>query len=244
MAEIDAAVLWHDLECGAYSADLDLWRELADELAAGAAILDLGAGTGRVALDLAARGASVTALDRDPRLLAALERRAAEGGTTVATETADACAFELAWSFELVLAPMQLLQIVGGAERRAALLGCVRRQLAPGGVFAAALTPTLEPTGPAAAASVLPDVREQDGWVFSSTPTAIRDQGSNVAVERLRETVGPNGELSRKLSSVALDRLDATVLAAEADACGFSPRPAREVPATDAHVGSTVAILE
>ncbi len=40
--------IWHDAECGAYAADLALWEELA--AAAGGPVLDLGCGTGRVAL--------------------------------------------------------------------------------------------------------------------------------------------------------------------------------------------------
>jgi len=55
-----AAVIWHDVECGGYEGDLALWRELA---AAGGPILDLGCGTGRVALDLARRGHRVHGLD-------------------------------------------------------------------------------------------------------------------------------------------------------------------------------------
>ena len=45
------AVIWHDLECGAYAEDLALWRSLAAER--GDPVLDIGAGTGRVSLDLA-----------------------------------------------------------------------------------------------------------------------------------------------------------------------------------------------
>ena len=57
-----SAAIWHDIECGAYTADLPLWEELA----AGGTVLDVGAGTGRVALRLARAGCAVTALDRDP----------------------------------------------------------------------------------------------------------------------------------------------------------------------------------
>jgi precorrin-6B methylase 2 len=55
--------LWHYLECGAYAEDLAVWRALADE--AGGPLLHIGAGTGRVTVDLAARGVPVVALDTD-----------------------------------------------------------------------------------------------------------------------------------------------------------------------------------
>jgi len=47
------AVVWHDLECGAYLEDLPVWQRLAAQH--GNPILDVGAGTGRVTLDLARR---------------------------------------------------------------------------------------------------------------------------------------------------------------------------------------------
>ena len=68
-----AHVVWHDVECGRYDADLTLWIELARE--AGGPVLDVGAGTGRVALPLARAGHEVTALDRDAELLAAEAER-------------------------------------------------------------------------------------------------------------------------------------------------------------------------
>jgi SAM-dependent methyltransferase len=127
------AVTWHDVEHGAYDADLPVWRELAD--LAGGPILDLGAGTGRVAIDLAARGHDVTALDNDPALLAALTDRAPH----VTTVTADARDFDLKATFALVIAPMQLVQIIGGEDGRATVLRRAREHLEPGGIFAAAI---------------------------------------------------------------------------------------------------------
>ena len=86
--------VWHDVECSRYEADLPLWRELAREAPEG--VLDVGAGTGRVALRLADAGHAVTALDLDPELLAVLEARAAEAGSAVTTVAADAADFTLA----------------------------------------------------------------------------------------------------------------------------------------------------
>ena len=51
---MSTSVAWHEVENGSYDADLFLWRQLADT--ANGPVLDLGAGTGRVAADLAARG--------------------------------------------------------------------------------------------------------------------------------------------------------------------------------------------
>src|SRR3954454_12202777 len=88
---VNLDALWHDLECADYREDLPLWRSLVAET--GGPVLDIGAGTGRVSLDLAARGTSVVALDSDAALLAALEHRAA--GLPVETVVADARRFEL-----------------------------------------------------------------------------------------------------------------------------------------------------
>ena len=124
-------VVWHDLECGGYTADLPLWRELAAE--ADGSVLDLGAGTGRVALDLARRGTDVLALDRDADLLAALRARARAEDLDVATLCADARAFDADRRFALCVVPMQTIQLLGGPEERARCLECVRAHLVTGG---------------------------------------------------------------------------------------------------------------
>jgi len=111
---VNDAVIWHDVENGGYGADLPLWRELAR--AAAGPILDLGAGTGRVTLDLAAAGHDVTALDTDPVLLVELAGRAQARGLDVRCITGDARALDQAGRFSLVLAPMQFLQIMGASR--------------------------------------------------------------------------------------------------------------------------------
>ena len=100
-------------------------------------MLDVGAGTGRVTLDLAAGGVSVVALDVDAALLEALEHRAA--GLPVETIVADARELALGRRVSLVLVPMQTLQLLGGPRGRAAFLRRALAHLEPGGLLAAAL---------------------------------------------------------------------------------------------------------
>jgi len=67
-------------------------RVIASFLApvAGRTVLDVGTGTGRAAIALAARGAHVTGVDASAEMLAVAERRAKEAGVAVAFVTGDA----------------------------------------------------------------------------------------------------------------------------------------------------------
>jgi SAM-dependent methyltransferase len=161
-------VVWHDVECGGYRADLPLWRGLA--AATVGPVLDVGAGTGRVALDLARAGHDVTALDREAELLDELNRRAA--GLLVETVVADAADFSLPRRFGLVIVPMQTIQLL---PERARFLACARAHLLPGGLLAAAITGALEDFGDLEDELLPdPDVGAAAGWRFESQPTADR----------------------------------------------------------------------
>jgi len=233
-------VRWHDLECGGYDADLPLWRELA--AAADGEVLDVGCGSGRVALDLARHGHAVTGLDRDPLLIEALRGRA--GDLPVTAVQADARSFALGRRFGLAIVPMQTVQLLGGAAGRAAFLGCALQHLAPGALLAAAVADALEGFDDSAPDVLpLPDMGEHEGWVFSSQPVAVRDRGDRVAIERIRQTVAPDGTLDATGDVVELDRLDAARLEAEGERAGFAVEPARAVAATAEHVGSEVVVL-
>ena len=133
------SVIWHDIECGAYGADLPVWCSLASEQ--GGAVLDVGSGTGRIALELARRGHGVVALDQDPALIAELSRRAAD--LEIETVVADARGFELDRRFGLILVPMQTIQLLGGASGRAQFLERARRHLEAGGLVAIAISEQL-----------------------------------------------------------------------------------------------------
>jgi SAM-dependent methyltransferase len=236
-----AEVVWHDVECGAYGEDLPLWRELASAAGDGP-ILDVGAGTGRVALHLAGRGHTVVALDRSAVLLAALRERAAR--LPVETVEADARAFDLGGRrFALVLVPMQTVQLLGGREGRAAFLRRAAAHLAPGGLVAIAIADALEAFEEGDAVPLLPDLREIDGVVYSSRPVAVRMEPGGAAIHRVRETVDRAGRRTEAGDVIVLDEVDAATLEAEGAAHGLRAERARRIPATDDYVGSTVVML-
>ena len=234
--------IWHDVECAAYLADVDVWRELAEETSG--PILDLGCGTGRVALDLASRGHDVTGIDTDPELVEALRVRARERGLQVDALPGDARSFELERSFALVISPMQVVQLLGGPDGRRSMFAAVRRHLDVGGTFAAALANPFEGVPDEELGPPVPDIREYEGWVYSSTPTGIRRVKDWFLIDRHREAVSPEGERTEEFSTLVLDTLRADQFEAEATPHGFAPGQVRRVPPTPEYVGSDVVVLE
>lgn len=231
--------VWHDIECGSYREDLALWRELARRH--GPPVLDVGCGTGRVALELARCGAAVIALDSDPELIAALRARA--GRLPVEAVVADARSFSLKAPVPTIVVPMQTVQLLGGEDGRRRFLRCARAALAPGGVLAIAIADALDAFCAPDDLLPTPDMREIDGVVYASRPMAVVDEGSGAAIHRLREVVHADGGRSETQNVVRLDALDADTLEAEARAAGLEPQPRVQVPATDEYVGSTVVVL-
>jgi SAM-dependent methyltransferase len=232
-----AEAIWHDVECSSYAADLPLWEELA--VAGGGAVLDLGCGTGRVALHLARRGHRVIGVDRDATLLAVLRERT--GDLAVEPVHADVREFELDRPVTLALAPMHTLQLLEGANARIACLRRVAGALAPNGRFAAAILEEMPP--PDDSPPPLPDVREVDGWVYSSLAMEAAVGQGEIVVHRLRQTVSPTGELDEEPNRVRIETFAAAQLEEEAGTAGLVPVERRQIGATDIHVGSTVVVL-
>jgi len=237
------SLIWHEVECGGYTADLALWEELAAK--ADRPIMELGCGAGRVTLHLAEKtGLLVIGLDNDRKLVEAIWERA--HGTTADAEQEDIRAFEpLATKFSLVIAPMQLIQLLSDGEERLACLSCVAESMLAGGQAAFAIVeqmPDLPPPGQGA--PPLPDVREIEGWIYSSLPLEPVALPEAILLRRLRQTVDPDGAMSEELNEVELAMLTAETLEEEGRAVGLRPVGRREIPSTEAHVGSTVVLFE
>jgi len=221
--------LWHDLECGDYREDLPFWRALAAET--GGPVLDIGAGTGRVTVDLVAAGFDVVALDVEPALLAALTHRA-----NVETVIADACTFDLDRQFGLIIAPMQTLQLL---DDRIAFLRRALAHLRPGGLVAAAISDAMDSFDEEHELPPPPQALDIGGTRYASQLLAVVDEDSRAAIHRRRQITGQDGERV----VVHLDRASPDQITAEAVALGFIPEPHRQIPETDRYLGSTLVIL-
>ncbi|MFA5141268.1 MAG: class I SAM-dependent methyltransferase [Elusimicrobiota bacterium] len=99
----------------------------------GGPVLELGAGTGRVAIRIAKAGFRVTGLDLSPYMLEAA--RVKPGAGLVRWVRGDMTRFDLKRKFRLILIPFRAFQHLLTPEAQRACLSCVRRHLAKGGRF-------------------------------------------------------------------------------------------------------------
>ncbi len=231
--------VWHDLECGAYADDLGLWHALAART--GGPVLEVGAGTGRVALELATVGVEVVALDVDAALLEALACRAA--ALPVETVVADARDFSLNRRFSLIVVPMQTLQLLDGPAGRSAFLRRALEHLNPGGLLAAALADAMDCFDDEHDVPPPPEAREILGVRYASQLLGVTDDRGRAVIHRRRVITGALDRTDAREVVVHLDRVSADEVAAEARRLGFIAEPLLYVPESERYLGSTVVVL-
>lgn len=107
-------------------------RALA-KLAPGGRALELGIGTGRIALPLAAHGVVVQGIDASAAMVAKL--RAKPGGAQIPVTIGDFADFSLEGEFDLIYVVFNTLFALQTQDAQVACFRCVAKHLAAGGVF-------------------------------------------------------------------------------------------------------------
>jgi len=231
--------IWQLVESCGYSADLPVWTELAE---GSRSVLDLGCGIGRVTRHLAAEGREVLGVDIDPLLVDELNRISGpEPVSAITGSVTGLSGLNLGRDrFETIIAPQQLLHILGGRPARLDLLTGVKDRLEPEGIAAFAISEWVPDVS--RPVDVLPDVREIEDRVYASRPVAVEEQPESLTVVRLRQIVGPDGSFEESEDRITLYRMDRHSLAAELEEAGLVATRSIEVPETDRHIGSVIVV--
>ena len=167
----------YDAECGWSQAD-DFFVALVNE-SPGARVLDLGCGTGRLALGLAAAGHVVTGVDPAPASIAAARAKPGADRVTWLVGTARSALEE---AFDVALMTSHVAQCFVEGDAWAAVLADISRALVPGGRLA------FDARDPRA--------RAWDGWNPRDSRRLIR-LGDDRVVEVWTEVTDVSGETVR-----------------------------------------------
>lgn len=121
-----------------YRPDVDFYVGVARRT--GGPVLELGVGTGRIALAIAAAGVDVVGVDLSPAMLARAHERLAREPERIRARVSllegDMRSLRLGRRFPLVIAPFNALQHLEDDEDVERGLAACRAHLAPGGLFA------------------------------------------------------------------------------------------------------------
>lgn len=135
MTDFDILARYYDLDFQDRLDDLGLYQAFA--LRCGSPILEIGVGTGRVAIPLAQAGYQVTGVDISPAMLDAARKKSRRAGVErrVALVEADARHLALGQEFTMAfVAASSFMHFVTTADQNA-VLGSIRAHLRPGGLL-------------------------------------------------------------------------------------------------------------
>ena len=126
-------IQFYDTVVSDWPGEIDFYRALTIEVKErGGSILEVGCGTGRVALRLAQEGVPVVGLDFSPGMLA-VARQKSQGMSNVRWVEGDMRAFELGKCFDLIIVPGHSFQFMLTSADQVACLACLRRHLTADG---------------------------------------------------------------------------------------------------------------
>ena len=130
---MDLLARYYDLDLEDDPGDVDLYLALAAQ--ADGPILELAAGSGRIAMSLADAGRRVVAVDNYPAMLERARRAWAmtpAAGGTLELVAADLLEADLGARFDLVILALNGLLLMGTAERQHRAIAAMARHLRPG----------------------------------------------------------------------------------------------------------------
>lgn len=189
---------------GVLEGDVAFYRALAER--SGGPVLDLGGGTGRVAMPLAEAGFDVWCLDLSAGMLEEGRKRAASAsqGHRIRFVQADMSSFELPErSFGLAIAPFRAFQLLLEVEDQGSCLAAIHAHLRPDGLLGLHLfDPRLELCTPEAADRA---AREEGEYPLDGKRVQVsvlgrhNDPVRQVLEERWRfRELGPGNEVLRE----------------------------------------------
>jgi len=125
----------YDLFYDDFTQDIPMYRGFAGRV--GSRVLEIGCGTGRVAIPLARDGCSVTGIDIAEAMLAIARDKVERAGLAdrVNLLQADMRRFDLGARFDLAIAPINTFMHNATLNDQLDTLGCLRRHLAPHGLL-------------------------------------------------------------------------------------------------------------
>jgi SAM-dependent methyltransferase len=116
------------------SGDVSTTVDFLSSLAGSGPALELGIGTGRVAIPLAAAGVKVHGIDASSAMVGRM--RAKPGGDAIPVTIGDFCDFSLEMTFSVIYIPFNTFFGLLTQDDQVACFRAVARHLSPGGVFA------------------------------------------------------------------------------------------------------------
>jgi SAM-dependent methyltransferase len=218
----------YDLDLRDDPGDLDLYLALADR--ADGRILELAAGSGRLAVPLALAGHPVTAVDNDPAMLDRARTRASAAGLPqerLAFVDADLLGLELpdAGRYAFAFIALNSIMLLAGREAQRAAFRTLAAHLAPGGLAAVdAWLPDAEDLGRFDGRVMLewPRTDPETGAIVTKVGSAQHDAATNTIELSAIYEEGRQGEAARRwVRHDQLRLISADELAAFAEEAGL-----------------------
>ncbi len=219
----------YDLDLETDPGDLDLYLALADR--ADGPVLELAAGTGRLAVPLAAAGHRVTAVDIDPAMTERGRARAAAAG--IANGRLDWVRGDLldlrladAGRFAMAFIALNSIMLLGTRDAQRRALRTLAAHLAPGGLAAVDVwLPDADDLARFDGRVILewPRTDPEGGQIVTKTGSAIHDAATNtITLTAIYEESAQGGTVQRWLRHDRLRLISADELAGFAEEAGLT----------------------